>query len=247
MIDKGKNMSAPGHNLPVPAPDDDLAVLETRLRAGLSAPLPGPEAQLRFAPRPTPRDWDPAAQPAGARHAAALILLYPGDAGPAIALTRRHADLPHHGGQISLPGGGIHAGETPADAATREAHEEIGVDPASVRVLGGLSPLWVAVSGFVVHPVVAVTGTRPAWVPCPREVDEILEAPVARLRDRTVLDWARRRRAGVDVLVPHFRVADWRVWGATAMILGEFAAVLDPAFGPGPAPDAGDERLITLL
>ena len=232
----------------MPAPPDlDLSELERRLRAGLAGDLPGAGAQLRFAPRPPLRTWDPSARPAGARHAAALLLLYPGLRGPSIALTRRHADLPHHGGQISLPGGGVHPEESVEAAAAREAHEEIGVDPLSIRMLGGLSPLWVAVSGFVVHPVVAVAAARPAWVPSPREVEAILEVPVAQVCDPAGLAWARRRRGGVDLLVPHFRLAGQQVWGATAMILGEFAAVLDPAFGPGPAPAPDAEGLITLF
>jgi 8-oxo-dGTP pyrophosphatase MutT (NUDIX family) len=216
--------------------DAALADLETRLRAGLAGALPGATAQLRFAPSPAPAHWHPSAHPATARRAAALVLLYPGSSGPSMVLTRRQLDLPHHGGQISLPGGGLRAGETPEAAALREAHEEIGVDPARLRVVGGLSPLWVAVSGFVVQPIVAIADTRPAMAPCPREVDAIFEIPVSMVCDPAVLSWARRRRGGVDLIVPHFRLAGQEVWGATAMILGEFAVVLNPAFGPGPPP-----------
>ncbi len=224
-------------------PGADLAALETILRARLQAPLPGAAVQRRFCPQPIRAAWDPAARPQDARQAAALLLLYPGAKGTSIVLTQRHADLPHHGGQISLPGGGLHGGETPAEAALREAHEEIGLDPASVRVLGSLSTLWVIVSRFIVHPIIAVADARPAFAPSPREVEAVIEAPLAALRDPAGLKWDRRLRPqpgsqrALPISVPYFDVDGHQVWGATAMILGEFGALLDPAFGPAPSPE----------
>ncbi len=226
-----------------PTPGPDLPSLEATLRARLQSPLPGAAAQRRFCPQPIRTAWDPAAQPPDARRAAALLLLYPGDEGPSIVLTQRHADLPHHGGQISLPGGGVHGVETPAEGALREAHEEIGLDAAGVRVLGSLSTLWVIVSRFVVHPIIAVADARPAFAASPREVAAVIEAPLAALRDPAGLKWDRRLRPqpggqqALPIWVPYFDVGGHQVWGATAMILGEFGALLDPAFGPGPAPE----------
>jgi 8-oxo-dGTP pyrophosphatase MutT (NUDIX family) len=223
-----------------------LASLEAFLRERLQAPLPGPEAQRRFAPLPYRDAWDPAARPAHARQAAALLLLYPGALGPSIVLTERHADLPHHPGQISLPGGRVDDGETAVEAALREAHEEIGLDPSAIRVIGELSTLWVLVSRFVVHPIIAMADERPEFVVSPREVETLIEMPVALLHDPARRRWrhrARRLAEGTDVTirVPYFALTDAgngaEVWGATAMILGEFGALLDPAFGPGPAPE----------
>jgi len=192
---------------------------------------------MRFSPRPSLRSWDPAAQPAGARHAAALLLLYPGTNGPCVVLTERRADLPHHGGQISLPGGGLDAGEAPASGALREAHEEVGLDPAGVRIVGELSTIWVIVSEFIVHPIVAVTDTRPAFAPSPREVETLIEAPLATLQDPACLrsEIRVRRPPGttldVEIEVPYFDVQGHQIWGATAMMLGEFGVLLDPSFG----------------
>jgi len=240
--------------------DLDLPSLEAALRERLRTPLPGPEVQRRFAPLPYRQAWDPAARPGHARQAAALLLLYPGALGPSLVLTERHAGLPHHPGQISLPGGRIHEGERAADAALREAHEEIGIDPSAVRVVGELSSLWVLVSRFVVHPIIAMADHRPDFVVAPQEVETLIEMPVAVLRDPARLRWQRRVRriadgGGVELRVPYFALDEAgedpgegpAVWGATAMILGEFGALLDPAFGPGPAPESLEFGRITLF
>ncbi len=204
-----------------------LIDLETFLRSRLAEPLPGAPAQLRFAPSPARKGWQPGDQPASARSAAALILLYPGDLGASFPLTMRRDDLPRHPGQISLPGGGIDPGEDPAAAALREAHEEIGVDPADVRIIGALSPLWVIVSNFVVRPFVGVTDRRPDFRAAPREVAEVIETPVHWVRDESRVGRDHRTRDGLGLAFPYFDFAGHRVWGATAMMLGEFAALWD--------------------
>ena len=203
------------------------------LKRALAAPLPGLEAQLRMAPRF--RDGtDARAERDGLRHAAALLLLYPHDGQWHVPLTLRGSTLRHHTGQVSLPGGRLDAGETVEAAALREAHEEIGVAPADVEVLGQLTPLPVAVSGHLLHPVVGATAVRPSFVLHEHEVEALVEVPLANLRRGEVF-WekkARRREPFEEMDVPCFDVGfTVRVWGATAMVLAEFLAVLEVA-GP---------------
>jgi 8-oxo-dGTP pyrophosphatase MutT (NUDIX family) len=137
-----------------------------------------------------------------------------------------------------LPGGGLHGDETPQDAALREAHEEIGLDSAQVRIVGPLSTLWVVVSRFVVHPSVAIADARPAFIPSAREVESLIEAPLSTLWDPAHLRFESRVRRGAEgqhgitVSVPYFAVEEHQVWGATAMILGELGVALNPSFGP---------------
>jgi 8-oxo-dGTP pyrophosphatase MutT (NUDIX family) len=203
-----------------------LREIEESLRERLAGTLPGIEAQMRFAPWPSRPGWQLGQFPADARVAAALVLLYPGASGVAMPLTVRASGLARHAGQISLPGGATDPGETLAAAALREASEEVGVDPAAVRVLGELTPVHVLVSGFTLHPIVGVTDRRPAFVAAPGEVEEILEVSLDDLRDASRIRQGTRIREGVAVEYPYFDLLGHQVWGATAMVLGEFIHLL---------------------
>ncbi len=205
-----------------------MVQLTARIRSALQAPLPGLEAQLRLAPRPRV-GWDPYQVPDGLRDAAALVLLYPVDEEPHVLLTVRGA-LRHHTGQVSFPGGAVDAGETLEDAAVREAVEEVGVVAADIQVLGRLTSLHIPVSGFLLHPVVAAADVRPRFLAAPGEVARLLEVPLALLEDEETVRYERRtferQNRLVDVEVPFFDVHGEKVWGATAMVLAEFLALI---------------------
>ncbi len=162
----------------------------------------------------------------GWREAAVLILLYADGGTARFPLMVRPSGNGAHAGQVSLPGGSRESGESLEACALREAREEIGVDPASVRVVRALSPLAVPPSRFVVSPYVGVVAGRPAYVPSAAEVhalfepslDELLSA-AARCEDEALYEGRAWR-------VPYYRLAGRRVWGATAMILSELEAML---------------------
>jgi 8-oxo-dGTP pyrophosphatase MutT (NUDIX family) len=148
-----------------------LRRLERSLRVRLAETLPGVQAQLKFAPTPARPGWRAGHFPPDTRTAAALLLLYPRANDVAIPLTVRASGLARHAGQISLPGGASDEGETLSDTALREASEEVGIDPASVRILGELTPVHVVVSGFTLHPIIGVTDERPDFVRAQGEVE----------------------------------------------------------------------------
>jgi 8-oxo-dGTP pyrophosphatase MutT (NUDIX family) len=201
--------------------DDVLA----RLQVGLARPLPGAAAQAPMAPRPR-GNWPPAFNPAHIRHAAGLLLVFPIGGDAHIVLTVRAGTLGRHGGQVSLPGGVVEPGESFERTALREAHEEVALAPDQVRVLGALTPLDIPVSGFRLHPIVAAATVRPQLTPSDGEVALILEVAVADLWDPGRRISIARVRDERELVVPAFDVAGVEIWGATAMVLAEFLAVL---------------------
>jgi 8-oxo-dGTP pyrophosphatase MutT (NUDIX family) len=197
---------------------DDLTI-------ALAKPLPAGDAHVLMAPRPR-RQWPDGFGPHNARHAAGLLLTFPFAGRAHIVLTQRADTLGRHGGQISLPGGVIEPGEAFEHAALREAHEEIAVNPADVRVLGGLTPIDIPVSGFRLHPVVGVSERRPDFAAADGEVARVVDVAVEDLMAPEAMVLATRKRDGHEIAVPAFSVAGVEIWGATAMILAEFLVVL---------------------
>jgi len=210
----------------------ELEDLERRLREVLErGDLPGVEAHLRLAPKPRP-GWNPGELPAEHRPAAALALFYPRDGHPHLLLTERSHALPDHPGQVALPGGAVEEGETIEAAALREAHEEVGVDPASVRLLGRLSPLHIPISGFVLRPVVGVSDVRPRFRPDPTEVHRVIEIPLDQLADASRIGFFRRNYQKTDLDIPYIDVDGAMLWGATGMVMCELLELLDIRVDP---------------
>jgi len=203
-----------------------LSALIRRARRRLQEPLPGLTAQRVLAPRP--RDgWTPGLPaPESARRAAGLVLLYPHRRQPHLLLTLRRHDLEDHAGQVSLPGGAMEPGETAVQAALREAHEEVGLDPRMVEILGPLTPLHIPASGFLLQPIVAGVRAEPRLRASDAEVERIVQVPLRQLSDPRNLKVESWRLNERDITVPSFRVEDLAVWGATAMVLAELLTLL---------------------
>ena len=187
-------------------------------------------------PRLVPRDasgepsrsrWDRSVFPP-ARAASTLLLLYPADDGSlAIPLTVRHAAMRTHAGEVSLPGGAVDDGDASAEAAAlREAHEEVGVEPDQVRIVGTLDRVWIPVSNFDLHPFVGVADRRPDLRPHVAEVASIVELPLPYLLAESALTEELIEGDGWQLRAGVYRYAGQRIWGATARILAMFASAI---------------------
>jgi len=165
--------------------------------------------------------------PLDARQAAVLLTLYPHRGQWYVPLTVRHARLPDHAGQISLPGGAIEPDESSAAAAIREFREELGAWAVHVRILGRLAPVYVDVSNFRIEPFVALLSGRPEWAPNADEVEELLEVPLGHLVLPESFGTQTRQWRGQSYSAPHFAWHSHRIWGATCMILGQLVLLLD--------------------
>lgn len=155
----------------------------------------------------------------GARHSAVLIALADGDDGPEVLLTRRSWEMRSHRGEISFPGGRTDPGETPVQAALREAHEEVGLEPSLVEVRGELEHLNTVVSRSYIVPKVATVAEPLTLEPQTMEVDRVLWVP---LSEFTRPDTYRSEIWGIgptDRVLHFFELDDETVWGATAHML----------------------------
>jgi len=195
------------------------------IRLALTRPLPGVTAQVRLAP-PYRLEQLYQAPPADARPAGVLIAVYPRDEALHFLLTRRTDGVDKHKGQISLPGGKQEDGESLLDTALRETREEVGVTIDAAAVLGMLSPVYIPPTGFLITPYVAAVPDRPRFAVMHREVAELIEVPLAALFDPTIVRREMWMLRGVEVEVPFFQIGPHKVWGATAMVLSEFATAI---------------------
>lgn len=152
----------------------------------------------------------------GGAKSAVLVLLSDAD-DPTLVYTERALGLRHHGGQISFPGGRQETGDRdPAATATREAQEEVGLDPSAVHVIGTLPVTALSVSRFDVVPVVGWWHQdRELTAVDPHEVASVHVWPVSRLCDP--LARMRARHPG-RTLGPAWQLDGLFLWGFTAFL-----------------------------
>jgi 8-oxo-dGTP pyrophosphatase MutT (NUDIX family) len=156
----------------------------------------------------------------GATRAGVLVPLYLQGDGLHAVFTKRRDDLRRHPGEISFPGGRQDEGDADLSAtALREAHEEIGLDPDGVELVGALQPTATIATGYAVYPFVGLIEPGQQWTLSAREVAEVLELPLGAVRD----GYSRQRliRRGLPIRADTYVVGDHLIWGATARILSD--------------------------
>ncbi|MEJ2131956.1 MAG: CoA pyrophosphatase [Gammaproteobacteria bacterium] len=191
----------------------DIQALLARLAAETPLPMPNPHHEPQV----------PTTQRAGATVAGVLLGLVEREPSPGVLLTRRHARI-RFGGHISFPGGRAEPAENAHQAALRESHEEIGLEPSNVRVLGTLGDYYTH-HGYCITPVVGVVGRDVALTPREGEVDEIIEVPLAHF---TRSDSYRLRERSREPYRANFSVqyGEHYIGGPTLSILMNFYRML---------------------
>lgn len=180
-------------------------------------------AHFRMFPNPRSLRAEAWKRSASPRQAGVLVLLYPHEGDLHIMLTRRTETLRGHSGQISFPGGRRDPEDRNfVDTALRETHEELGIAPSLVTVLGTLATIYIPPSDFEVFPSVGVIEHPPVITPNPDEVAEVFSLALPDLLDDRTIHEETREFSGVPVQVPYFLVNGHKVWGATAIMLSEF-------------------------
>lgn len=179
--------------------------------------------------------------PSADRLGAALVIVEPRDDGDTtIVYTRRHDDLRSHPGQISFPGGRVDEGETVEQAAVREAHEEVALDPAGVEILGRLPAFYIPPSRFWLQAVVGHWTQPHALTPAESEVAAVLHVPLSLLRDPDARRVVRLSTAGWSWA---WDLGDGHLlWGATAVITTVILGLLDPQWAQGAGPEEFADR-----
>ena len=149
---------------------------------------------------------------------------------PWLVFAKRTETVGQHAGQISFPGGRVDRSDaTFLDAALREAHEEVGLPPEMVEPLGALDDQETFATQFIITPWVGLVRQPPAWKPDGREIERVIEAPIAALLDPRNVRIEHWTRNGITRAVYFYDYAGDTIWGATARILRDYLAIVAPA------------------
>lgn len=198
---------------------DTLKALEAKIKAGI--PLDGPALSAKTLPSDMfiagyDEDWKVG------RQAAVLIPLLARQGGLSIFFTKRPESMKEHPGQISFPGGRREgADKSLVETALREAHEEVGMAPDLVQIVGQLAP-YRTITKYEVTPVIGVVDPRFSPTLDTREVEAVFEAPLAFFLDEQNLQTRERLYKGKPRPYYYFDYNEFHIWGATAAMLINF-------------------------
>ncbi|MBX3042404.1 MAG: CoA pyrophosphatase [Candidatus Kapabacteria bacterium] len=191
------------------------------LKVRLKNDLPAKISHIKMTPKIFQRSFRSLDAAENARKSAVMIIMT-NNSEPDILFTLRSSNMRSHKGQISFPGGRLDEGESPLDAAKRETHEEIGLNPGLLDVAGSLSPLFVPPSNNLIIPYVGFLDNYPNFKLSIDEVEETFSVNIRHFTDSQNLKITKEILEGYEVDIPFWDVGKkTRLWGATSMILQE--------------------------
>jgi 8-oxo-dGTP pyrophosphatase MutT (NUDIX family) len=160
--------------------------------------------------------------------AAVLVPIVDHDGVPHLLFTKKSAAVPHHKGQFSFPGGIVEERDgSRVETALRVAWEEIQLPATAVEVLGLLDDTETRATPFVITPVVGVVSGHVVFVPDGREIERVIEVPLATVADPAIFRTEIWERGGEPHPVHFYQVSvEDVVWGATARIVKQFLEVV---------------------
>lgn len=203
-----------------------------KLSQELKKELPGFSAQKRMAPLGRKPPIEYLKKDVTPKKSAVLVLIYPDKQTHLPKTTfilRPENEGGSHAGQISFPGGKFDEEDQDLSfTALRETEEEIGVDRNSVKVIGELTPLYIPVSNYMVHPFIGVSNAVPEFKLHLLEVQDLLECPLEELRSEKNKGTTQRKLIILnrEEEVPCYKINNRIIWGATAMIVAELEELL---------------------
>jgi 8-oxo-dGTP pyrophosphatase MutT (NUDIX family) len=198
------------------------------LQLKINQGLPGEKAQYRMAPKIRKSMQHYLKQKPAYKNSGVLILIYPKNNDWHTVLTERNIYPGTHSGQISLPGGQYEEKDGSLEAtALRESEEEIGIQAKDVQIIGRLTKLYIPPSNFMVYPFIGYLNYTPKIIPDPNEVQSIIEIGVDIFSNQHIRkEKPMTLSTGQVIQTPFFDIQRHTVWGATAMILSEFAELI---------------------
>lgn len=206
---------------------DDFLIALSKIK---NIPLPAQASQFKMVP-PFRQELLKQQEQAikTARRAGVLALFYPDvNQETHLVLILRKTYHGVHSAQVGFPGGKLEAYDASLEAASiRETFEEVGVPIKHMEVLRGLSEVYIPPSNFYVHPFIGISKETPQFVKQDDEVEAIIEVALNHfLDDANIITQKVNTSYSVDVEVPAFKLNNYVVWGATAMMLSEIKDLL---------------------
>jgi 8-oxo-dGTP pyrophosphatase MutT (NUDIX family) len=199
------------------------------IKKQLTKSLPGENAHFQMLSKDMQANRGKVERPAKVKKAAVMILLYQKNEAWFTLLMQRPESPYAHSKEVCLPGGGYEAEDGNLETtALRETEEEFGIDRNVIEVLGPLTDIYIPVSNYEVQPFIGLLKKAPLLNPDPSEVDEIISVALSDL-----INHANRKEKNITTSagdsinnVPYFELEKRTVWGATAMMLSEFIALV---------------------